>query len=129
MARTPEEKIRKLAGNCCEYCRLPEGSTKFGHVLDHIVARQHGGETSFENLALCCGNCNQFKGPNIAGLDPLTGKLTPLFHPRRNRWHNHFRWDGALLVGKTAIGRATVRVLSINDPLRVALRRALQDET
>ena len=38
----------------------------------------------------------------------------PLFNPRRQKWDRHFRWDGPLLVGRTAIGRTTIRVLQIN---------------
>src|SRR5262249_49097443 len=65
------------------------------------------------------------KGPNLAGIDPTTGKLTRLFHPRRHKWSWHFRWDGPRLVGRTAIGRAIVAVLGMNLPHRVALRADL----
>jgi hypothetical protein len=51
-----------------------------------------------------------------------------LFHPRRDDWENHFHWQGAHLVGQTAIGRATIALLEINLPQRVALRQALMDE-
>jgi hypothetical protein len=37
-------------------------------------------------------------------------------------------WNGALLVGRTPIGRATIEVLEINLPDRTALRQALMDE-
>jgi hypothetical protein len=50
---------------------------------------------------------------------------TRLFHPRQHKWSWHFRWKGAILVGRTAIGRTTVAVLSMNLPHRVALREAL----
>lgn len=122
-----EQTIRKLAGNHGEYCRLPESESKLGHVLDHVIARQHGGQTMLENLALCCGRCNQFKGPNIAGIDPATGQMMRLFHPRSDIWEEHFRYDEAILVGLTPIGRGTVTVLAINMPIRVAGRRALRD--
>jgi len=75
-----------------------------------------------------CSFCNSFKGSNIAGLDSRTRKLTPLFNPRRHAWHRHFRWRGAYLVGRTAVGRVTVAVLNINDPLRVEFRFGLIDE-
>jgi hypothetical protein len=77
------------------------------------------------NLALACHEDNLHKGPNLTGIDPLTGKLTRLFHPRRHKWSWHFRWDGPLLVGRTAIGRTTVAVLGMNLPHRVTLREAL----
>jgi hypothetical protein len=109
----------------CEYCRAPEATTKLWHVLDHIIARQHGGTNDADNLALCCGRCNQFKGPNIAGIDSDTGNLSRLFHPRRDNWEEHFRYDQARLIGLSPIGRATIIVLAINMPIRVAARRAL----
>lgn len=54
--------------------------------------------------------------------------LARLVHPRRHKWSRHFRWRGALLVGRTAIGRATIAVLDINQPLRTRLRQELIDE-
>lgn len=96
--------------------------------LDHIIARQHGGSTIPENLALACGRCNRHKGPNIAGMDLETGAITALFHPRRDDWKQHFRWDGARIVGLTPQGRATVDALAMNLPERVAVRLALMEE-
>ena len=81
-----------------------------------------------DNLALACFACNNHKGTNLSGLDPQTGELTRLFHPRRDEWNEHFRWDRAWLVGRTAIGRATVEVLAINLPHRWELRAALLEE-
>lgn len=82
----------------------------------------------FANLSLSCFYRNSFKGSDIAGRDRRTRKLTPLFNPRRNSWVRHFRWQGAYLVGRTAIGRVTIAVLKMNDPLRVELRQNLIDE-
>jgi hypothetical protein len=65
------------------------------------------------------------KGPNLAGIDPLTGELTRLFCPRRDEWNEHFAWQGPELVGRTAIGRTTVDVLNINLPERLEHRRLL----
>jgi hypothetical protein len=96
--------------------------------IDHIIARQHGGESVSSNLALSCLHCNCHKGPNIAGLDPKTRALTRLFHPRRHKWDRHFRWNGPRLVGRTPIGRTTVVVLALNDPDLVAVRMALIEE-
>jgi hypothetical protein len=97
-------------------------------ALDHIIAQKHRGRTVAGNLALACFYCNSSKGPNLAGLDPKTGKLVRLFNPRRHRWPYHFRWDGPYLVGKTPIGRVTEYVLAINDPTAVALRASLMEE-
>lgn len=120
-----EQEARSRAGGVCEYCRLPESLSALRHVIDHIIARQHGGPTVSDNLALCCGRCNLYKGPNIAGIDPATGEMTRLFHPRSDLWDEHFQWEGAVLVGRTAIGRTTVTVLAINHPSRIAVRQQL----
>ena len=117
--------VRRRAGHACEYCRMPQAYYRTRHQIDHVIARQHHGPTVAENLALACFSCNNHKGPNLAGIDPSTGRLTPLFHPRRNRWSSHFRWQGSILVGKSSRGRATIDVLAINHPDCVAVREAL----
>jgi hypothetical protein len=71
---------------------------------------------------------NSHKGPNIAGLDPRTKKLTRLFNPRRHTWERHFRWNGPYLVGRTVVGRTTIAVLAMNDPAVIEVRRALIEE-
>jgi hypothetical protein len=96
--------------------------------IDHIIARKHRGPTVANNLALSCFHCNSCKGSDVAGIDPLTRKLTALFHPRRHKWERHFRWQGAYLIGLSPVGRVTVTVLNINDPLRVELRKGLIEE-
>jgi hypothetical protein len=58
----------------------------------------------------------------------LTRKLTPLSHPRRHKWEYHFRIDGPLIVGATAISRATVQVLAMNHNEAVRLRESLIQE-
>ncbi len=75
-----------------------------------------------------CVFCNRHKGPNVAGVDPTTKRIVPLFHPRRHKWSRHFRWDGAVLVGRTPTGRATVIALKINLDHRIDLRQGLIDE-
>src|SRR5437879_584841 len=111
----------------CEYCQLPQAFSMLTFEIDHIIACKHDGKTVSGNLALSCFYCNSFKGSNVAGFDPRTGKLTGLFHPRRHSWDRHFRWDGPSLIGRTAIGRTTVHVLLINLEPRVAHRQLLID--
>jgi len=96
--------------------------------IDHVIARQHGGKTIASNLALACVQCNLRKGPNIAGIDPFRKQIVPLFHPRRDHWDAHFRLRGARIIGVSPIGRATIRVLGINEPDSLALRRSLISE-
>lgn len=125
MKQALEKEVRRRAGHICEYCLVRETDSLFKHVIDHITAQQHHGKTSSENLALCCIRCNAFKGPNLAGIDPKSGQITRLFNPRKDRWARHFEWSGALLIGKTRIGRTTIDVLAINLSSRVLARQAL----
>lgn len=130
MADSLWDEVRKGAGETCEYCRVPKQFDPLPFQVDHVIARQHGGETVPENLALACLSCNNHKGPNIAGIDREFGtdKVVRLFHPRNDVWEEHFEWNGAVLDGRTRIGRTTVYVLGINLPHRVALRQSLIEE-
>jgi hypothetical protein len=55
----------------------------------------------------------------------MEGELIRLFHPRADDWNEHFEWTGAVLTGRTPMGRATIHVRSINDPDFLAVRDAL----
>jgi hypothetical protein len=83
------------------------------------------GGSAPDNLCWACTSCNLHKGPNIAGIDQQTGQLVPLFHPRQQVWADHFEWNGAIIRGKTPVGRATAAVLAFNLPENVELREAL----
>jgi hypothetical protein len=70
------EEIRQVwlrAQSRCEYCHLFSSDHPLPFHVDHIIARQHGGQTVLDNLALSCLHCNRHKGPNIAGIDSATG--------------------------------------------------------
>jgi hypothetical protein len=124
LART----VWKRARDRCEYCLIPQFAFPLPFQIDHIVAGKHGGETVDRNLALACPHCNRFKGPNIAGLDPESSHLARLFHPRNDIWEEHFRLDGARIVGQTPIGRATVQVLAMNADDLLLIRAELLGE-
>lgn len=117
--------VHERAAGCCEYCRIHESDVTYPHEPDHILGSQHGGATVPENLALACFHCNRQKGPNISSIDPMTGELSALFHPRRHRWAEHFHRDGERILGLTSVGRATVTLLEFNSTPRLELRRAL----
>lgn len=116
-------QIRLQAHDVCEYCRLSQSSvaTATFHI-EHIISEQHRGNDEIDNLCLSCPYCNMFKGPNIAGLDPLTENLTRLFHPRKDTWQEHFEFQGALIVGLSDVGRTTAALLNFNDDYRHPLR-------
>ncbi|MGO9471445.1 MAG: HNH endonuclease [Isosphaeraceae bacterium] len=120
-----EARVRRRARHRCEYCKLPQSASRLRHQLDHIISRQHGGGDEPSSLALCCVHCNLHKGPNLAGFDPVIRGVTRLFHPRTDRWREHFAWGGAVIIGLTPIGRTTIQVLAMNEPSMVAVREAL----
>src|SRR5205814_826711 len=125
MASSHRKRIRDRAGDRCEYCRLPQDCTTLPHEIDHIRARKHRGQDTLQNTCWSCAYCNGAKGSNVAGFDPATDALVPLFNPRTDRWDEHFAWRGPTLRGKTAVGRATIDVLRINATDRVEHRRLL----
>jgi hypothetical protein len=86
---------------------------------------KHGGADTEDNLALCCAVCNRRKGADLASLDPVTGTLERLFHPRRDRWPDHFRIGDGEIAGISPVGRTTVRLLQLNRPARVRERQLL----
>jgi hypothetical protein len=125
MDAATREFVRRRAGWRCEYCLLDQGHSALTHHVEHIVAKQHGGRDHVDNLALACHRCNLRKGPNLTGVDPVSGEVVPLFHPRRDRWTDHFVFQHNFIEGTTPVGRATVRVLAMNDARRMELRSEL----
>ena len=118
--------VRDRTRDRCEYCRLPQAGQPFVtfHV-EHIVPKTHGGHDEPPNLCLACERCNAFKGPNLSGIDPATGRVERIYDPRTQSWDEHFEFQGALIVGRTPIGRATMEVLKFNAGRRVQLRSEL----
>jgi hypothetical protein len=123
MDAATRRQVRLRAEERCEYCRLSQAQAPFPlfHV-EHVRPKKHGGTDAESNLCLACNHCNLHKASNLTGIDSLTDTIARLFDPRNDDWHQHFAFKGARVVGRTAIGRATVRVLSMNDSERVELR-------
>lgn len=108
---------------CC-YCLTSEANSGISMTFDHIQPRSKGGATSFENVCLACRTCNEYKSNSTTAIDPLTGEMNPLFNPRTQQWSEHFTWslDATKVEGLTAIGRATVTTLRMNNAVIVAAR-------
>ncbi len=109
---------------CC-YCLTSEFNSGIPMTHDHITPQSKGGATSIENVCLACRSCNEFKSDSINAIDPLTGEIVPLFHPRLQQWSDHFFWssDGTRIEGLTDLGRATIVCLRMNNPVILAARR------
>ena len=83
---------------------------------------KHGGSDDDSNLCLACIDCNLHKGSNLTDVDPLTDAVTLLFHPRQQRREDHFHWEGIIVVGRSDVGRTTLRVLCMNCDEQLELR-------
>lgn len=119
--------VAERAGGRCEYCRCPAAYTPDPFAIEHIHPRVRGGTNQLSNLALSCQGCNNRKHTNTSALDPTSGQQVALYHPRTDRWQEHFAWseDGLLMVGLTPVGRATIAGLELNRSGVVNLRFAL----
>lgn len=126
-ART-RNHVRLRADHRCEYCQIHQRHYSITFHVEHITPVQHHGSDDESNLALACHHCNRHKGPNLAGIDPQTSTMTRLFHPRTDVWADHFEIDAGSIVGLTDIGRTSVDVLAMNDPIRVQTRLELEPE-
>ena len=120
-------RVVERAKGCCEYCQSQERYSPDPFSVEHIIPLSRGGVNDLENLAFACQGCNNRKYTNVEALDPVNQSTVPLFHPRQHVWAEHFAWsdDGALVLGLTPIGRATIEKLQLNRSGLVNLRRVL----
>lgn len=111
------EFVRQRASYRCEYCHSPERICATRFTLEHIIPKSLGGLDNIDNLALACRRCNERRYNFLAGFDPETQTVVPLFNPRQQNWSDHFIWsaDSRIIVGVTPTGRATCQRLDIND--------------
>lgn len=109
----------------CGYCLAQQDIIGVQLHVEHIKPESAGGSSEPDNLWLACSECNLHKGAQTQLLDPQTGEVAPLFHPRLQRWDEHFRWseDATEILGMTPTGRATVLALSLNQPFMLRARR------
>ena len=118
--------VVKRAGNCCEYCRLSQDDAFYRFHIEHIIARKHRGTDDLDNLCLSCQHCNVHMGTDLGGIDNITNTFTFLFHPRRDKWDEHFRLIESFVEGITATGRVTVFLLNMNSQQQLSKREALR---
>jgi len=118
------QQITERDGHRRSYCHSPE-IVGVPMVIDHVIPANVGGATTLGNLALACYRCNEFKGARLNAVDPLTNETVPLFNPCAQEWHRHFAWsaEGLRIIGQTAIGRATVETLRLNNEWIISARQ------
>ena len=118
-------RVREAFANRCSYC-LGSQNYVYGILkIEHILPKSRGGTNEKTNLCLACRNCNLYKSDQIEAFDQLTQQLVPLFNPRTAQWPDHFCFarDSAEIIGRTAIGRATVIALQLNNIISLTVRR------
>lgn len=108
----------------CGYCLTSQRIIGQPMVFDHLIPEAKGGLTTQENLWLACRRCNEFKGSQTHAIDTTTHTKVALFNPRIQSWAVHFAWvsEGTEIIGLTAIGRATIIALRLNNPEIVGAR-------
>ena len=117
--------VAERAHGVCEYCLIHQSDAAFSFQVDHIVSRKQRGPTTSANLALACLRCNVAKRTDPGAFIGRPPRLVRLYHPRVDKWSQHFRWHGPRIVPLTDEGTATVQLLDLNGADRLLLRRAL----
>ncbi|MBI4674788.1 MAG: HNH endonuclease [Chloroflexi bacterium] len=109
----------------CGYCQTSQLVIGPLLELDHIIPEGRGGASEENNLWVACPLCNSRKSDRIEGLDPESGAMVRFYNPRVDVWSENFEWieSGAIINGKTDIGRATVYALEMNHPNIVSARQ------
>jgi hypothetical protein len=124
--RATRKRVFDRDGGRCQYCHLLQVGQAAVFHINHVIPKSKGGPTDETNLALQCPYCSLHKSAKVEAVDPSSGEAVLLFHPLRQKWSEHFALDaGGICSGLSAVGRATVDALQMNDPLpRIA--RAIQ---
>jgi hypothetical protein len=126
IAKNTRVKVKNRAEDSCEYCLINEAFSVIGFEVDHIIPIKHGGGSDLENLAYSCAICNFYKGSDVATVFLPDRNPIRLFHPRADQWKDHFEWDReGMLIAKSPVGAATIKVLKLNQPERFTERHLL----
>jgi hypothetical protein len=116
--------VAEDAHRACGYCRAPQDALPYRLEVEHLVPVSRGGSHQRDNLWLSCHKCNKLRSNRTSAVDPLTQVESRLFDPRRDEWRQHFAHhdEARYIVGRTAVGRATVAALRLNDEYHVKAR-------
>lgn len=71
----------------CQYCRKRFIESELN--LDHVIPRQKGGATTWENIVTSCIKCNTRKANKM----PAEANMHPLQRPAAPRWRPNFGWN------------------------------------
>lgn len=93
--------------------------------VEHIISIKHGGKNTVENLAYACPICNSGKGTDLGTVLDDDDIVVRFFNPRKHNWHDHFEISAGMILPKTSIGTATVKILDFNRLERILERLEL----
>ncbi|MCB0837881.1 MAG: HNH endonuclease [Bacteroidetes bacterium] len=120
-------QVARRAQFKCEYCLMPEELSFLPFQIDHIISLEHGGGSEIDNLAYSCPHCNQHKGSDLSTFLEHYQDIERLFNPRIDQWNGHFEVSSGEIRSISRIGKATVKLLRMNEPERLAIRRILAE--
>lgn len=114
--------VHERAKYRCEYCQTSQRAIGQAMHVEHIIPNS-GNDT--DGLCLSCASCNLSKAQATEATDPETDETVILFNPRTQIWSDHFEWtkEGTVINGKTAIGRATIVRLKMNQTRMIEARK------
>lgn len=78
--RVSRKSIFARDAHTCQYC----GVSRVPLTLDHIIPKDKGGHTDWDNLVCCCIKCNNKKGnrtPEEAGMRLIRQPMRPKYLP------------------------------------------------
>jgi hypothetical protein len=118
------QRVRERAKDRCGYCLSAQQYVMGQLEIEHLIPVSRGGTDDENNLWLACRLCNGYKGDQLEAVDPQTEQSVSLFNPRTQNWSEHFAWDvdKIRMVGLSAIGRATVVALQLNNQIALIVR-------
>ncbi|AFY32971.1 HNH endonuclease [Calothrix sp. PCC 7507] len=88
-----KKAVAERVKGCCEYCRSQACFAIQAFSVEHIIPRSQGGKTNLDNLALSCQGFNNHKYNKTEAKDLVSGNIVSLYHPRQQRWLEHFPWN------------------------------------
>ena len=126
-SKSIREKVEARANKLCEYCLSPLNFSPDSFSIEHIFPIFLGGTNDLDNLALSCQGCNGYKSTKNDAFDMVSQTNASFYNPRQDIWSEHFVWseDFTEIIGLTAKGRVTIKVLKLNRQRVMNLRRVL----
>jgi hypothetical protein len=125
LPQATRSQVYSRANFVCEYCLIHQNECHYSLHVDHVIGLKHGGPDDLDNLACACVFCNLNKGTDLGSIDWATNELVRFFNPRKDRWSEHFRLEGAYIQPLTKIGEVTVRIFGFNSEDRLLERSLL----